>query len=269
MSSNGETGARERALHLRIRTALPTTGWNGKRESERGGAQRRRIRRGRGLEILERRCLGKRRSVESTIRLVFTGLDHTRSRGRGVVYPLGRARPRRDSNPRRPACSSELPQYHIVRGSVTSGSGAWRRRSSVPGQDGDGDPRQLVGEEDESVYVWIRGSRTSKSASDSTTLVYQATTEERDSPKVPTMIDREQIKVTRLVATPTRSSSNGPRGHRMKVAFGISLSPGTPLLRRKTRAGSSTSRRWPTIRRRGLGTHDTAFIGATPMSEPR
>jgi hypothetical protein len=55
----------------------------------------------------------------------------------------------------------------------------------------------FVGEEDESVYVWIRRFERLYD------LVYQSDYWKNEiSPKVPTLIDREQIKVTRLVATP-------------------------------------------------------------------
>ncbi len=61
----------------------------------------------------------------------------------------------------------------------------------------------FVGEEDESVYVWIRRFENEQERKRLYDLVYQSDSWKNEiSPKVPTMIDREQIKVTRLVATP-------------------------------------------------------------------
>src|SRR3989441_14245 len=61
----------------------------------------------------------------------------------------------------------------------------------------------FVGEEDESVYVWIRRFENEQERKRLYDLVYQSDYWKNEiSPKVPTMIDREQIKVTRLVATP-------------------------------------------------------------------
>src|SRR5215472_9578614 len=61
----------------------------------------------------------------------------------------------------------------------------------------------FVGEEDESVYVWIRRFESEAERKRLYDLVYQSDYWKNEiSPKVPTLIDREQIKVTRLVATP-------------------------------------------------------------------
>ena len=61
----------------------------------------------------------------------------------------------------------------------------------------------FVGEEDQSVYVWIRRFENEGERKRLYDLVYQSDYWKNEiSPKVPTMIDREQIKVTRLVATP-------------------------------------------------------------------
>jgi hypothetical protein len=60
-----------------------------------------------------------------------------------------------------------------------------------------------VGEEDESVYVWIRRFESEAERKRLYDLVYQSDYWKTEiSPRVPAMIDREQIKVTRLVATP-------------------------------------------------------------------
>jgi hypothetical protein len=61
----------------------------------------------------------------------------------------------------------------------------------------------FVGEEDESVYVWIRRFESEQERKRLYDSVYQSDYWKNEiSPRVPTMIDREQIKVTRLVATP-------------------------------------------------------------------
>jgi hypothetical protein len=57
--------------------------------------------------------------------------------------------------------------------------------------------------EDESVYVWIRRFESESERKRLYDLGYQSDYWKNEiSPRVPTMIDREQIKVTRLVATP-------------------------------------------------------------------
>jgi NIPSNAP protein len=61
----------------------------------------------------------------------------------------------------------------------------------------------FVGEEDESVYVWIRRFESEAERKRLYDLVYQSDYWKTEiAPKVPNLIDREQIKVTRLVATP-------------------------------------------------------------------
>jgi len=61
----------------------------------------------------------------------------------------------------------------------------------------------FVGEEDESVYVWIRRFENEQERKRLYDAVYQSDYWKNEiSPRVPTMIDREQIKVTRLTATP-------------------------------------------------------------------
>jgi hypothetical protein len=61
----------------------------------------------------------------------------------------------------------------------------------------------FVGEEDPSVYVWIRRFENEGERKRLYDAVYQSDYWKNEiSPKVPTLIDREQIKVTRIVATP-------------------------------------------------------------------
>jgi len=61
----------------------------------------------------------------------------------------------------------------------------------------------FVGEEDASVYVWIRRFESEAERTRLYDAVYQSDYWKNEiSPRVPTMIDREQIKVTRIVATP-------------------------------------------------------------------
>lgn len=59
------------------------------------------------------------------------------------------------------------------------------------------------GEVDESVYIWIRRFENEEERKRLYDAVYQSDYWKNEiAPRVPTMIDREQIKVTRLVATP-------------------------------------------------------------------
>jgi len=61
----------------------------------------------------------------------------------------------------------------------------------------------FVGEEDESVYVWIRRFESEAERKRLYDLVYQSDYWKNEiSPKVGALIDREQIKVQRIVATP-------------------------------------------------------------------
>jgi hypothetical protein len=61
----------------------------------------------------------------------------------------------------------------------------------------------FVGEEDQSVYVWIRRFESEAERKRLYDAVYQSDYWKNDiSPRVGAMIDREQIKVTRLTATP-------------------------------------------------------------------
>jgi hypothetical protein len=61
----------------------------------------------------------------------------------------------------------------------------------------------FVGEEDESVYVWLRRFDNEAERKRLYDRVYQSDYWKTEiSPRVGTMIDREQAKITRLVATP-------------------------------------------------------------------
>ncbi len=59
------------------------------------------------------------------------------------------------------------------------------------------------GEEDESVYVWIRRFENEEERKRLYDAVYQSDYWRNEiAPRIPTMMDREKIKVTRVVATP-------------------------------------------------------------------
>ena len=61
----------------------------------------------------------------------------------------------------------------------------------------------FVGEDDPSIYVWIRRFESEAERKRLYDLVYQSNHWKNEiSPKVGDLIDREQIKVTRIVATP-------------------------------------------------------------------
>lgn len=61
----------------------------------------------------------------------------------------------------------------------------------------------FVGEEDEGVYVWIRRFESEDERKRLYEAVYQSAYWQNEiAPKIPALIDREHIKVTRLVATP-------------------------------------------------------------------
>lgn len=61
----------------------------------------------------------------------------------------------------------------------------------------------FVGEEDESVYIWLRRFENEQERERLYTAVYQSEQWKTEiAPRVPEMLDREQTKVTRLVATP-------------------------------------------------------------------
>jgi len=61
----------------------------------------------------------------------------------------------------------------------------------------------FVGEEDPSVYVWVRRFENEGERKRLYDLVYQSDYWKNEiAPKVGTLIDREQIKVQRIVATP-------------------------------------------------------------------
>ena len=60
----------------------------------------------------------------------------------------------------------------------------------------------FVGEEDESVYVWIRRFVDEAERERLYAAVYESEHwKEKIGPRVPALIDREQIKVTRMTAT--------------------------------------------------------------------
>ena len=61
----------------------------------------------------------------------------------------------------------------------------------------------FVGEEDQSVYVWIRRFESEAERKRLYDSVYQSDYWKNEiAPRVPQMLDREQMKITRLVATP-------------------------------------------------------------------
>ena len=61
----------------------------------------------------------------------------------------------------------------------------------------------FVGEEDASVYVWIRRFESEAERKRLYDSVYQSDYWKNEiAPRVPQMLDREQMKITRLVATP-------------------------------------------------------------------
>jgi len=61
----------------------------------------------------------------------------------------------------------------------------------------------FVGEDDPSVYVWLRRFANEEERKRLYDAVYQSEYWKREiAPRVPAMLDREQMKVTRLVATP-------------------------------------------------------------------
>jgi hypothetical protein len=62
----------------------------------------------------------------------------------------------------------------------------------------------FVGEDDDSVYVWIRRFESEEERQRLYDLVYQSDYWKNEvAPRVPAMLDREQAKITRLVATPS------------------------------------------------------------------
>ena len=61
----------------------------------------------------------------------------------------------------------------------------------------------FVGEEEDNLYVWIRRFASEEERKKLYAAVYESDTWKNDiAPKVPDMLDREAIKVTRLEATP-------------------------------------------------------------------
>jgi hypothetical protein len=60
-----------------------------------------------------------------------------------------------------------------------------------------------VGEEDESVYIWLRRFASEEEREQLYERVYQSDHwKDVIAPHVPEMLDREQMKITRLMATP-------------------------------------------------------------------
>jgi hypothetical protein len=98
----------------------------------------------------------------------------------------------------------ELRQYHVRPGKMA----AWLKLMEgeiIPFQVAQGMVicGSFKGETDESVYVWIRRFESEAERKRLYDAVYQSDYWKSEiSPRVPTMIDREKIKVTRLVATP-------------------------------------------------------------------
>jgi hypothetical protein len=61
----------------------------------------------------------------------------------------------------------------------------------------------FTGEDDDSVYVWLRRFDNEQERERLYALVYQSDYWKNEiAPKVPTMLDREQMKITRLTPTP-------------------------------------------------------------------
>jgi hypothetical protein len=98
----------------------------------------------------------------------------------------------------------ELRQYHVRPG---------RQEAWVKCMEGEIIPFQFkmgmvvlgsfVGEDDDSVYVWIRRFASEEERQRLYDAVYQSDYWKNEiAPKVSAMLDREQMKVTRLVATP-------------------------------------------------------------------
>jgi hypothetical protein len=122
-----------------------------------------------------------------------------------LVHPvIGSVCDNRAPTPKEARMFFELRQYHIRPGQQAS----WVKcmeEEIIPFQVKMGMVilGSFVGEEDESVYVWIRRFESEQERKRLYDLVYQSDYwKNAISPRVPTMIDREQIKVTRLVATP-------------------------------------------------------------------
>lgn len=61
----------------------------------------------------------------------------------------------------------------------------------------------FVGEEDASVYVWLRRFESEQERERLYEAVYQSDYwKDEIAPRIPTLLDREQMKITRLLATP-------------------------------------------------------------------
>jgi hypothetical protein len=61
----------------------------------------------------------------------------------------------------------------------------------------------FVGQEEDDLYVWVRRFASEDERKQQYAAVYESDTWKNDiAPKIPDMLDREAIKVTRLEATP-------------------------------------------------------------------
>jgi hypothetical protein len=98
----------------------------------------------------------------------------------------------------------ELRQYHVRPGQQTN----WVKcmeEEIIPFQTKMGMViiGSFVGEADESVYVWIRRFENEEERVRLYEAVYQSDYWKAEiAPRVPAMLDREQTRVTRIVATP-------------------------------------------------------------------
>ena len=98
----------------------------------------------------------------------------------------------------------ELRQYHVLPGQLETWV-ACMEQEIIPFQTRMGMEilGSFVGEDDDSAYVWIRRFENEEERQRLYELVYQSDYWKTEiAPKVPTMLDREHSKVTRLLATP-------------------------------------------------------------------
>ena len=98
----------------------------------------------------------------------------------------------------------ELRQYHIRPGKQAE----WvelMENEIIPFQSSQG--MVILGsftqEDDESVYIWVRRFRDEEERKAQYAAVYESDTWKNEiGPKIPALMDREQIKVRRLIPTP-------------------------------------------------------------------
>ncbi len=98
----------------------------------------------------------------------------------------------------------ELRQYHVRPGQQENWV-SFMEGEIIPFQEKMGMTilGSFVGEEDESVYVWIRRFESEEDRERLYERVYETDHWKNEiAPKIPEMLDREQMKVTRIVATP-------------------------------------------------------------------